>query len=254
MNIRIYLFCLIVFCTQCSKNESLQTAVVSLEFSHVWDGNAVTDSDFNEIKFATKNGDTLSIERLRYLISDITFTHEDGTQTTLDEYYLIDLSKPNSLSIQLSQNIPTGNYTTLNFRFGFADEDNVDGAYPDLNTASWNVPSMLGGGYHYLQFDGKYVNTEGNTAPFNYHMIRAVDRSDPENLILQDTSFEVSLGNVSITKDGLFSIEVNLAEWFKNPYTWDLNMWNTVLMPNTEAQLKMHENGPSVFQLKNTSL
>jgi len=40
---------------------------------------------------------------------------------------------------------------------------------------------------------------------------------------------------------------MNIAEWFKNPYTWDLNELNTVLMPNFEAQLLMSQNGKSVF-------
>jgi hypothetical protein len=42
---------------------------------------------------------------------------------------------------------------------------------------------------------------------------------------------------------------MNIAEWFKNPNTWDLNELNTVLMPNFEAQKMMSENGRSVFSL-----
>jgi hypothetical protein len=44
-------------------------------------------------------------------------------------------------------------------------------------------------------------------------------------------------------------VKVNLAEWFKNPNTWDLNALNTVLMPNFEAQKIMSANGKSVFSL-----
>ncbi|WP_431167850.1 MbnP family protein, partial [Tenacibaculum halocynthiae] len=77
----------------------------------------------------------------------------------------------------------------LNFTFGFSDADNIDGVYQDLNTVSFNVPGMLGGGYHYMQFDGKYKDTNNLDANFNYHAIRAVNRSDPNNLIFEDTSF-----------------------------------------------------------------
>jgi hypothetical protein len=42
---------------------------------------------------------------------------------------------------------------------------------------------------------------------------------------------------------------MNIAEWFKNPNTWDLNVLNTVLMPNFDAQILMHQNGKSVFSL-----
>ena len=55
-----------------------------------------------------------------------------------------------------SKNILPGEYTRVTFRFGFSENNNIDGAYTDLNTADFNVPEFLGGGYHYMQFDGKY--------------------------------------------------------------------------------------------------
>jgi hypothetical protein len=44
-------------------------------------------------------------------------------------------------------------------------------------------------------------------------------------------------------------IKMNLAEWFKNPNTWNLNELNSILMPNFEAQKMMRENGETVFSL-----
>ena len=69
------------------------------------------------------------------------------------------------------------------------------------------------------------------------------------NLILDDTSFEVDLGNVTINNNAEIEIKMNIAEWFKNPNTWDLNQLNTVLMPNFNAQKMMSANGKSVFSL-----
>jgi hypothetical protein len=108
---------------------------------------------------------------------------------------------------------------------------------------------MLGGGYHYMQFDGKYLDTANMEAPFNYHAIRAVNRTDPNNLILKDTSFLVDLGNIEVSNTMSIDIEMNIAEWFKNPNTWNLNELNTVLMPNFEAQELISANGESVFSL-----
>jgi hypothetical protein len=42
---------------------------------------------------------------------------------------------------------------------------------------------------------------------------------------------------------------MNVAEWFKAPYLWDLNIWNSMLMPNFDAQVKMYDNGQNVFSL-----
>ena len=59
----------------------------------------------------------------------------------------------------------------------------------------------------------------------------------------------MDLGNITLTNDATIEIKMNVAEWFKNPNTWNLNELNTVLMPNFEAQKMMHSNGKSVFSL-----
>ncbi len=100
-----------------------------------------------------------------------------------------------------------------------------------------------------MQLDGKYKDTNNQDANFNYHVIRAVNRTDPTNLVFEDTSFEVDLGTMEITSDITIEIKMNIAEWFKNPNTWNLNELNTILMPNFEAQKMMSANGKSVFSL-----
>jgi hypothetical protein len=213
---------------------------VTLNFTHNWDRLEFTKQDFNELKFTNANGERLSIEKLRYLVSSISLLDAKN-------HHLIDVGENTGTSISIP-NLTEGSYG-LSFRFGFSDEDNTDGAYQDLNSVSFNVPEMLGGGYHFMQFDGKYLDTNTEESGFNYHTIRAVDRTDPNNLEFEDTSFEVNLGIVKITNTTEIEIEVNLAEWFKNPNTWSLNELNSVLMPNFEAQRMMCANGKSVFSL-----
>ena len=129
----------------------------------------------------------------------------------------------------------------------------LDGAYQDLNSTSFDVPGMLGGGYHFMQFDGKYKDTNNQDKNFNYHTIRAVNRTDPNNLVFEDTSFEVDIGTLSFINNSEITIKVNIAEWFKNPNKWNLNELNTVLMPNFEAQKMMSANGKTVFSLGDIS-
>lgn len=247
-----FLFLILTF-TSCSNDNDVVVNPVSItfNFSHTWQDTSVTSADFNDIKFTNENGQELSIERLRYVISDIVLTHSSGAAITLKEYNLVDVTNDENLSFTTSASILPGEYTSVTFRFGFSDDDNTDGAYADLNTANFNVPSMLGGGYHYMQFDGKYLDTNNNEAPFNYHAIRAVDNTDPNNLTFQDTSFSVSLGSVSVGNNTQINVEADLYEWFSNPNTWDLNVLNTVLMPNFDAQVLMSQNGANVFSLVN---
>ena len=202
----------------------------------------VTNQDFNTFKFTTANGENISIERLRYLISNISLVEESE-----NNHFLIDVGENSGNLIAISDVYP-GNYK-LKFTFGLTDLENTDGSYPDLNSANFNVPGMLGGGYHYMQFDGKYKDTNNLDANFNYHVIRAVDRTEPMNLKLEDTSFTVDLGSIEIKNNASIEITMNIAEWFTNPNTWDLNTLNTVLMPNFEAQKQMSANGKTVFRL-----
>ncbi len=241
----------VVFLFACVDEELPQEQKTTVEFlfNHNWNGVNVDSSDLNTIKFQNQNTDELSIERLRYLISKITFIKADGETIVLDGYNLIDLSNSESLTYQLPNSIPVGEYSNVSFTFGFDNNDNIDGIYSDLNSASWNVPIMLGGGYHFMQLDGKFINNSSNVQGFQYHAIRAVDKSDPENLVFQDTFFTVNLGGLVIRNNSEININMNIAEWFKDPYLWDLNQFNSMLMPNFEAQLKMYDNGQNVFSL-----
>ncbi|HCY96693.1 MbnP family protein [uncultured Polaribacter sp.] len=240
-----YLLLLMLFLvTRCSEEIECcvqpEQADVTLNFTHYWDGIKLSNQDLNQLKFTTKNGENVSVENLRYLISELSLIDSKN-------YHLINFTENTGTSISLS-GFTNGTYK-LTFRFGFSDEDNTDGAYKDLNSVNFGVPGMLGGGYHYMQFDGKYIDNNNEEAGFNYHTIRAVDKTEPDNLKFEDTSFNVDLGTVIITKNTDIEIKMNLAEWFKNPTTWDLNKLNTVLMPNFEAQQMMRDNGKTAFSL-----
>jgi hypothetical protein len=237
-NILTFLCVSIFIFSSCSSEE--ENINITLNFTHNWDGMAISDKDLNELKFTNANDEKVSIENLRYLISNISLVDAKN-------YHLVNFSENTGTSINILD-VSEGTYA-LSFIFGFSDEDNVDGEYQDLNSVSFNVPGMLGGGYHYMQFDGKYIDNDNEEAGFNYHTIRAVDKTDPDNLIFEDTSFAVNLGTISVSSNTNVEIRVNLAEWFKNPNTWDLNELNKVLMPDFDAQKKMSANGKSVFSL-----
>ena len=234
---------ILILVTRCSEEKECCVQpqfTITLNFTHHWNGLKITPQDFNELKFTNENGERLSIERLRYLVSNISLVNGKN-------YHLIDVGENAGTSITIPE--LTDESYALSFRFGFSDEDNTDGTYQDLNSVSFSVPGVLGGGYHFMQFDGKYIDNNNEASGFNYHTIKAVDRTDPNNLKFEDTSFEVNLGTIEVASNPEIEIKMNLAEWFKNPNTWNLNELNSILMPNFEAQKMMRENGDSVFSL-----
>lgn len=246
----LFIIFTIVFLTcESDTDDQMNATTIEFKFEHHWDDTSVTNADFNTIKFTNAFGNNLSIERLRYLISKISFTKTTGETIALDGYKLIDLSENESLQFTTETPIDLGTYTNVSFIFGFSNEDNTDGSYADLNSSSWNVPAMLGGGYHYMQLDGKYLNASNSEMGYNYHAIRAADNSGTNLTFPQDTFFQVDLGPITITENSTITIAMNIAQWFKDPYLWDLNVYNQMLMPNSVAQILMYQNGQNVFNL-----
>lgn len=234
-------------CGEDLDDNLITTTQTTFNFSHHWDDENVTNADFNNLHYTNANGDLLSIERLRYVISDITFTNSINESIVLNNYNLVDVTNTNGLSFTTETGIPVGTYS-VSFTFGLDNEDNSENLL-DLNSESFNVPETLGGGYHYMQFDGKFINSNSEEQGFNYHVIRAVDNPGVNPSFPQDTFFTVNLGSISITANTEIEVKMNIAEWFKNPNLWDLNNFNQMLMPNSAAQIMMFENGQSVFGL-----
>ena len=231
----------------CAGLQDLEEANVTIEFTHNWDGDIVDTSTFGNFNYRTANGETVSIDRLRYVVSQLQFVGNAGVNFSPKTYQLVDVGNGSGLSLMIQDLIP-GTYE-IRFRFGFSNADNQDGVYQDLNSVSFNVPNLLGGGYHYMQMDGKYKDIKKNDLNYNFHVIRAANTSNVSSPQLVDTSFEVNLGSVTINTDATVEIQMNVAEWFKNPNQWDLNSLDTNLMSNFSAQLQMSENGKSVFSL-----
>jgi hypothetical protein len=239
----------ILFGCNSDSDDTISSVNVTMAFSHYWEDMQVTNSDFNTLNYTNVKGNLLSIERLRYLISDIEFTKTNGETILLEGYNLVDVTNQTNLSFTPYQKILTGTYSNVSFVFGFVNEKNIDGAYNDLNAVSWNVPLMLGGGYHYMQLDGKFLNSNNESQGYNYHAIRAADNPGPNPTFPQDTFFRVNLGAITIAADTEISVAMHIEEWFKNPYSWDLNVYNQMLMPNSEAQILMYQNGQNVFSI-----
>ena len=98
-----------------------------------------------------------------------------------------------------------------------------------------------------MQLDGKFLNSNNESQGYNYHAIRAADNPGPNPTFPQDTFFRVNLGAITIGADEEISVAMHIEEWFKTPYSWDLNVYNQMLMPNSEAQILMYQNGQNVF-------
>ncbi len=234
--------------TSCTKDDKKdpQNFPLTFKFTQNWDGSDFTAANFGEFNYTNQHGETLSVTKLRYLISRIVLTRTNGETVEIPGYQLVDVSDASSLVYNPNVEILEGEFNKISFVYGFNEADNQDGAYPDLNAANWNWPSMLGGGYHFMQFEGKYNDVNGDPQPFAYHngTARISEGVFEQNYV----SFTFNQ-DFAINQAGEIEIKMNLAEWFKNPNEWDLNVLNVTLMPNYQAQKMMQENATTVFSI-----
>lgn len=244
-NIALLLILAIAFVGCNDDDDSPSNVVMSIVLSQNWDGTNVTAADFGTTEFTNENGEVLKISKLRYLISKVTLYNSFGDAIELEGYNLVDLTDDNTLSFTKNAVFPPGTYTRITFVYGFNEEDNIDDAYGDLNVAEWAWPDMLGGGYHFMQQEGTFMDTNGDPQPFAYHngTARVSEGVFEQNFI------SVDLNDLSINSNSTIDIKMNIAEWYKNPNTWDLNTLSGGLMGNYDAQIMMTENGQNVFSV-----
>jgi hypothetical protein len=252
---KIALFLVIGFAfAACNNDDGSTTPVVNtsvdFNFTQNFDGAEIVNADFDVTQYTNANGEVLTLSKLVYLISDITFTNAAGEKFDAGDYNLVDARGGLGNSFTPDIEIPEGEYQ-VSFTYGFDDEDNLDGVYLDLNVADgvgWGVPTALGGGYHYMRMEGMYTNNMGDPTSYQYHNIRAV-MPGTSPLVTVDTSIDVDLGIINIVEGTDIEVRMNVAEWYRNPNLWDLNVLFSVLMPNFDAQIMMNENGQTVFSL-----
>ncbi len=232
-----------MLCCSSDNDEAVKQISLRLHFTHNWDDTPVSSDDFGKFNYENQKGNKISIEHLKYLISRVNIIKNNNDTIKFQGYKLITLDE--EVFYELPETISEGSYK-LSFTFGFNDDDNISGAYPDLNAVNWNVESDKPGGYHFLQLEGKYKDSLGMEKPYLFHAIKAYNTVNDS---IKDTSFKLDLGTISLKNNATIEVKMNLAEWFKNPHPWDLNERSTDLMMNFDAQLEMSDNGKDVFRI-----
>jgi len=233
-------------CGEDNDDNVKASADVNFKFMHTWDNTIIDSSNLTSQTVTNANGETMNMVRLRYLVSRFELVNNNGTTYAFEGYKFTDLEDSSTYNFTpINNTIPTGTYT-LKFVWGFNEADNIDGEYTDLNSASWNWPAMLGGGYHFLQFDGMY-NVDTTPSPFNFHngTARVSMNNFEQNFATINLETQIIINN-----SGTINVTMNIAEFFKNPNNWNLNVLDTPLMPNYTAQKMMQQNVMSVFSVE----
>jgi hypothetical protein len=105
-------------------------------------------------------GNQYEINEIRYFISDVQFHKSDGTVININDCtlaYYVDNTIPSTLTWNICDKLPIGTYDSISFRFGIISSKNQSYMFvnPPESNMAWT--DILGGGYHYMQLNGKWV-------------------------------------------------------------------------------------------------
>ncbi|MDH5604532.1 MAG: hypothetical protein OEY51_11355 [Cyclobacteriaceae bacterium] len=239
----------VLMITACGENNTTPLKYpVTLTFSHL-----VTHQGLETgvIKYINAAGNEFSVEKLQYIVSEIQLLRSDGQEVSLTEgYHFIDISKNDTFSFLADQNIEWGAYEGISMVFGLREDKNLSGQYPDLNALSWSWPEMLGGGYHFMKLEGRFINAQGNIATYTTHMGTAREITVTDTLF-HDNSALLSLGCPEFTLQSPveINIEMDIAQWYDNPHSWNLDTLSNMIMPLFHAQQTLRDNAHDVFSI-----
>ena len=245
MQTRLHFFLCLILMTTAACNNTNKYSAVTLSVTHEVNGQSLlTDS----LCYTNAAGNAYLVNEVQWFLSRLEIEDEHGAWIPLRDVWYIDTDLHDSQSIK-TENIPIGLYQTLRFTFGLNDTDNQTGAFTNPPESEMFWPDELGGGYHYMKLNGKFLNPDSLLAPLAIHLGRGQNASHTE---FYDNSFTVEL-RISFTiaegQENSLGIVMNIENWFRNPNTYDFNHFGSAIMQNQQAQQALKENGHDVLSI-----
>ena len=248
-----FLFILMIsvfLAASCTKHEK---GIVEIIFTHTVDNMPV---QFNQLIYINAAGTQYQVNEIKYFISRIFFIDAEGKSIEIkqnDGIHYVDCSLKNTLRWEIDE-IPPRDYTAISFVFGLDENDNISNRFVNPPECNFSWPDYLGGGYHYMQINGKFLNKEGNIQNMNIHTgIGQLYDENHEVTQFVHNHFTVSLPVVfSVHSDNTTSLTLNMEiqRWFGAPNLYDFNEFGSGIMQNQKAQEMLKMNGVGVFNVK----
>jgi len=218
----------------CNNDDSSETISgkgnLDVEFDNVFAGaDLILDTQSN----TTSQSENLKISKVKYIISNVVLTKEDGTTYVYpksDSYFIVDEANEATHVLDLT-GVPAGNYTKIKFGIG------VDQAQYNLgeanqgnlltNAESNGMISNWANGYNYLSFEGVFTSgtVSSNTAfmvktgktAVNYNYTEVTLNMPDKALVRTNITPEIHImADVAKIIDGTnkmkFSEEANVAD------------------------------------------
>ena len=197
-------------------------------------------------------GNLYEVNDVQFFISKVMLETASGKLLEICDnqgVHYVDIRIPGTLSWKIADEFDNDTYRSIKFVFGLEGSQNVTGNFPNPpeNNMSW--PDMIGGGYHYMKINGRWIDPEGVRQPFNLHTGKISTNNG-----FADNTFTVTLPLTNFStlgkKTSEITLQMNVNEWFSNPYIFDFNVFGGSIMQNREAQEVLRANGHNVFDVR----
>ena len=251
---------LLVFFFSCKREDPIvdipiKYGNIGFQFTHNVDGQALV---VDTLIYTNAAGNNYMVNEVQYFVSDIVLQNSNGTffsfGTGSDVHYVdSDISSTSTWSVP--DNIPVGSYTSISFTFGLNEVRNISNVFLNPPESNMFWPEFLGGGYHYMKLNGKWIDTASNLSAFNFHL--GIGQTYDAVVVDSITGFvqnyfTVTLPNSAFTvrEDKTTTVEIimNMEKWFNTPNVWDFNECSAT-MQNQTAMQRAIENGGTVFSV-----
>lgn len=267
----VLILLLAMACSDSSESGGSATGTVVLRIAVESDGQPLT---YQEILYENAAGNRYSVTKFNFLMTQIEISGS-GATVTLSEALFGQFPEPGVESFTF-KNVPVGDFDTLHFEWGVANDQNEYGALGQAYDAM-HWPSMFGGGYHAMQLEGNWDDDTPEGKAFAMHAghlrrceIEGVSYEDcDEGKRINQTGMRdmtVSGFNLSLAagESRTLDVVIDVNGWMADPL-YDLSTaWTdqgicpmapmvcTLSFPTMsgpEPQQMMHQNAGNVFSV-----
>ena len=254
MKTRIWVILFAFLAVACSKRN--EKAEIDLNIGYEINGQPlVTDT----LCYVNEAGNTFLITEIQWFLSNLELKNEAGDWTTLlqrnlldtadiNRVFYMDTNIPESQTLH-TQPLPIGHYTALRFTFGLDETDNQTSLFNDPPESEMFWPDVLGGGYHYMKLNGKYLNAEDRLAPLAIHLGIGQNEDCTEfyqNYFIVELPIDF---HIAANAENQLDLTMVIDNWFRTPHTIDFNEFGSHIMQNQTAQRLLNGNGKDVFRI-----
>jgi hypothetical protein len=241
----------------CGEEHKLPAeGMLSIEFRHLVDG---SDPMYDQMIYENEAGNNYEITNIQWFVSDVVLVRENGDEVLPDGddwVHYIDSDLPETWIWPLTGGFMPDDFFAIRFTFGIKGEKNIPGRFTDPPESNMFWPYPMGGdegGYHYMKLNGFWKDPENQRTPYNFHLgVGPIYDNDGnvtsfvQNWIETELPVRFSILPEQTTRAIL---KMNIENWFRDPHTYDHDLFGSKIMNNQEAMGKIRDNGENVFSI-----